>query len=81
VIGLLLLPFLLFSLIGLYGEVVASQRKNVATTVRWLDPVVGQPPPGVDVRPPLPGGRLSVARWILRLAVVGTAVGTLVAVL
>ncbi len=74
VIGLILLPFLLFSLIGLYGDVVASQRKNVATTLRWLGPVVGSPPPGLEVRPPLPGGWLSAARWTLRLAVVGALV-------
>jgi hypothetical protein len=59
VIGLVLLPFYLFALIGLYGDVVASQRKNVATTLRWLGPVVGQPPPGVEVRPPLSGAWLS----------------------
>jgi hypothetical protein len=71
VIGLILLPFLLFSLIGLHADVVASQRKNVATTLRWLGPVVGPPPPGLAVRPPLPGGWLSAGRWALRLAVVG----------
>jgi hypothetical protein len=81
VIGLILLPFLLLSMIGLYGQVVASERKNVATTLRWLAPVVGQPPPRMDVRPPLPGGWLSAARWTLRLAVVGGLVAALVAVL
>jgi hypothetical protein len=81
VIGLILLPFLLFSLIGLYGDVVASQRKNVTTTVRWLGPVVGPPPPGVDVRPPLPGGWLSAARCTLRLAVVGALVGAAMSLL
>ena len=74
VIGLILLPFYLFALIGLYGQVVASQRKNVATTLRWLGPVVGPPPPGLEVRPPLPGRWLSAARWTLRLAVVGALV-------
>lgn len=79
VIGLILLPFLLFSLIGLHGQVVASERKNVATTMRWLAPVVGQPPPGVAVRPPLPGGRLTAARWAVRLAVLGALVAGVVA--
>jgi hypothetical protein len=73
VIGLILLPFLLFSVIGLCSDVVASQRKNVATTLRWLGPVVGSPPPGVQVRPPLHGGWLSAGRWTLRLAVAGAA--------
>jgi hypothetical protein len=77
VIGLILLPFLLFSLIGLRGQVVASERKNVATTLRWLGPVVGPPPPGVEVRPPLPGGWLAAGRWTLRLAVVGALVAVL----
>jgi hypothetical protein len=80
VIGLILLPFYLFALIGLYTAAVASQRENVATTVRWLGPVVGHAPPGLEVRPPLSGGWLSTARWTLRLAVVGAAVGALIAV-
>ena len=71
VLGLILLPIYLFALLGAYTDKVASQRANVATTVRWLAPVVGTPPPGVRVRPPLPGGRLSAARWTLRLAVLG----------
>ncbi|GAA3176926.1 hypothetical protein GCM10010531_33290 [Blastococcus jejuensis] len=81
VIGLILLPFYLFALIGMYTEAVASQRKNVATTLRWLGPVVGGPPPGVEVRPPLPGGWLAAGRWTVRLAVLGALVGGLLAVL
>ena len=46
------LPFYLFALIGVYGDAVASQRKNVATTLRWLGPVVGTAPPGLEVRDP-----------------------------
>ena len=80
VIGLILLPFYLFALIGVYGDAVASQRKNVATTLRWLGPVVGTAPPGLEVRAPLPGGSLSAGRWALRLAVLGAAVGAVVAV-
>lgn len=81
VIGLILLPFYLFALIGVYTAAVASQRKNVATTLRWLGPVVGGPPPGVEVRPPLPGGWLAAGRWTVRLAVLGALVGGLLAVL
>ena len=81
VIGLLLLPFYLFALIGVYGDAVASQRKNVATTLRWLGPVVGTAPPGLEVRAPLPGGWLSAGRWALRIAVLGALVGSLVVVL
>ena len=81
VIGLILLPFYLFALIGLYGDAVASQRKNVATTLRWLGPVVGAAPPGLEVRAPLPGRWLTAGRWALRLAVLGALVGGLIAVL
>ena len=80
VIGLILLPFYLFALIGVYGDAVASQRKNVATTLRWLGPVVGSSPPGREVRPPLSGEWLSAGRWALRLAVFGAAVGAVVVV-
>ena len=81
VIGLILLPFYLIALVGLHGDVVASQRRTVATTLRWLTPVVGSRPPGVEIRPPLSGGWLSAGRWSLRLAVVGALVGGLLAVL
>jgi hypothetical protein len=79
VIGLILLPFYLFALIGLYSATVASERKNVATTLRWLGPVVGPPPPGLEIAPPLPGGWLGAGRWTLRLAVLGALVGGLIA--
>lgn len=81
VIGLVLLPFYLVALIGTYTQAVASQRTNVATTLRWLGPVVGAPPPGLEVRPPLPGGWLTAGRWIVRLAVLGALVGGMIAVL
>ena len=81
VIGLILLPFYLFALIGLYGDAVASQRKNAATTLRWLGPVVGAAPPGLEVRSPLPGRWLTAGRWALRLAVLVALVGGPIAVL
>jgi hypothetical protein len=74
-IALLLLPVLLFSALAAYSDKLESQRENVAATLRWLGPVVGAPPPGVVVRPPLPGGPLTAARWLLRLAVLGALVG------
>ena len=79
VLTLLFLPFYLFAAIGAYTEKVREERRNVATTLRWLEPVVGQPPPGVVPRPPLPGGWLTATRWTLRLAVLGALVGGLVA--
>jgi hypothetical protein len=81
VLTLIFLPFYLFAAIGAYTEKVKEQRSNVATTLRWLEPVVGQPPPGVVTRPPLPGGWLTATRWALRLAVLGALVGGLVALL
>ena len=78
-LAVLFLPVYLFAAIGAYTEKVAEQRRNVATTLRWLEPVVGPPPPGIAVRPPLPGGWLSAARWSVRLGVLGALVAALVA--
>lgn len=81
VLTLLFLPVYLFAAIGAYTEKVREQRRNVDTTLRWLAPVVGHSPPGLDVRPPLPGGWLAAGRWVLRLAVLGALVAGLLAVL
>ncbi|HEX2072188.1 MAG TPA: hypothetical protein VHF92_00270 [Geodermatophilus sp.] len=70
-IALILFPVYLIGAIGAYTEKVASERANVATTLRWLEPVVGPPPPGLTVRPPLPGGWLTAGRLLVRLAVLG----------
>ena len=78
VLALIALPVTLFAAVAAYTEKVAEQRRNVSTTLRWLEPVVGPPPPGTAVRPPLPGGRLSAARWAVRLCVVGALVAAVV---
>ncbi len=75
VIGIILLPFLLiygvWLLLGLCTSTVASERENATTTLRWLVPVLGAPPPGRTYRRPLPGGLLTLGRWLVRLAVLG----------
>jgi hypothetical protein len=81
VLAVILLPVYLLAVVAARNEQVASERKNVATTLRWLGPVVGHPPPGTQVRPPLPGGWLAAGRWTLRLAVVAALVAALIAVL
>ncbi|SNS88086.1 hypothetical protein SAMN04488107_4136 [Geodermatophilus saharensis] len=73
-IALVLLPVLLVGALGDYTDKLASQRETVQATLRWLGPVLGPPPPGLQVRPPLPGGPLTAARWLLRSAVVGAVV-------
>lgn len=78
---LLLLPVYLFAAIGAHTEKVREQRRNVATTLRWLEPVVGSSPPGIVTRPPLPGGWLTAARWAVRLALLGALAGGLIALL
>ncbi|MGY1741231.1 MULTISPECIES: hypothetical protein [unclassified Blastococcus] len=85
VIGLILLPFLLiygvWLLLGLWSSTVASERENATTTLRWLAPVLGAAPPGRGYRRPLPGGWLSLGRWLVRLAVLGALVAVPVVLL
>lgn len=68
-LALLALPLTLVTALAEHTEEVAAERRHVAGTLRWLGPVVGPPPPGVTVRPPLPGGRLTAGRWAVRLSV------------
>ncbi|WP_448641959.1 hypothetical protein [Geodermatophilus sp. URMC 63] len=77
-IALVLLPVYLFAALAAYTEKLGSERAGVATTLRRLGPVVGPPPPGLTVRPPLPGGWLTAARWLLRLAVLAALGGATV---
>ncbi|WP_409330071.1 hypothetical protein [Trujillonella humicola] len=85
VIGLVLLPFLLvygvWLLLGLWSSTVSSERENATTTVRWLAPVLGTPPPGRTFRRPLPGSWLALGRLLVRLAVLGGLVAVLVLLL
>ncbi|MGY1813856.1 hypothetical protein [Blastococcus sp. SYSU D00820] len=78
VIGIILLPVYLLSALGAYADKIRSEEENAGKALRWLGPVVGPPPPGLHVRPPLPGWVLALPRWTLRLAVVGALVGGLV---
>ena len=75
VVAIVLLPFLLiyllFLLLGLYTAKERSERENATRALRWLTPVLGAPPPGRRYRPPLPGGRLTLGRLLVRLAVLG----------
>jgi hypothetical protein len=68
-LALLSLPLYLWSALAEHTEKVAAERRHVAATLDWLGPRVGPPPPGLAVRPPLPGGWLTAGRWLLRLAV------------
>jgi hypothetical protein len=85
VIGLILLPFLLiyglWLLVGLYTSTVESEGENATTTLRWLAPVLGTPPPGRTYRGPLPGGWLTLGRLLVRLAVLGALVAVPVVLL
>ena len=85
VIGLILLPFLLiygvWLLVGLCTSTVASERENATTTLRWLTPVLGTPPPGRTYRRPVPGGWLTLGRLLVRLAVLGALVAVPVVLL
>jgi hypothetical protein len=74
VIGLILLPITLLSLVGTYVRAVESERENASRTLRWLSPALGPPPPGRSYRRPLPGGWLTVGRLGVRLAVLGVLV-------
>jgi hypothetical protein len=78
-LAVLFLPVYLFAAITAHLDEVREERRNVAVTLRWLEPVVGPPPPGVAVRPPLPGGWLGAARWTVRLAVLGALVAAVAA--
>ena len=78
-LALLFLPVHLFAAFAAHADKVQQERRNVAITLRWLEPVVGAPPPGAAVRPPLPGGWLTAARWTVRLAVLGVLVAAVVA--
>lgn len=79
VLAVLSLPVHLFAAVAAHADEVAQERRHVATTLRWLQPVVGPPPPGVAVRPPLPGGWLDAARWSVRLAVLGALTAAVLA--
>ncbi len=74
VLAVLALPLHLFAALAAHREKVAEERRHVAVTLRWLEPVVGVPEPGVVVRPPLPGGWLTAGRWAVRLAVLSALV-------
>ena len=78
-LALLFLPVHLFAAVAAYADKVQQERRDVATTLRWLEPVVGAPPPGSAVRPPLPGCWLTAARWTVRLAVLGALVAAVAA--
>jgi hypothetical protein len=76
VLAVLALPLYLFAALAAHRDKVAAERRHVATALRWLEPVVGPPWPGVTVRPPLPGGWLTAGRWTLRLTLLSAlAVG------
>ena len=78
VIGLILLPFLLiyglWLLVSLSTSTVQSERENATTTLRWVAPVLGAPPPGRTYRRPFPGGWLTLGRLLVRLTVLGALV-------
>ena len=71
VIAIVLLPVMLFVLLGMYTRTVASEGENASRALRWIQPVLGPPPPGRAYRRPLPGGWLSLGRLLVRLAVLG----------
>ncbi|WP_222262960.1 hypothetical protein [Modestobacter marinus] len=80
VLAVLAFPLHLFAALAAHREKVAEERRHVAVTLRWLEPVVGPPWPGVAVRPPLPGGWLTAGRWTVRLTVL-SALGVGIALL